>query len=136
MQKLLTIIAVILLAATTTNAQNMLGADYATVKETYKEYNNELTDIKEGITKNGVPFISYTHKDDEYGMHCFFQNGYVVKYVISDVEDKANYYAKIFNAEFVPMTKNVWIDHEANCTWILEVEDGMVFLQAYQNDKD
>ena len=136
MRKLFIILTVVLITAVNTYAQNMLGSTYTEVRSNYTSQRDVLTDWEEGTNKQGVFSVSYRHKNPNFFMICFFDNGHVVKYVIADIEDRANTYAKAFNAEFTWTATNTWIDYSANCTWKMLLEDGMVYLEAYQNELD
>ena len=136
MRKLFFILTVVLITAVNTQAQNMLGMTYDDVRNNYTSQRKVLTDWEEGTSKKGVFTVSYRHKDPSYFMICFFDNGVVVKYVIADTETRANTYAKAFNDEFVHIATNTWVDYSANCTWKMLLEDGMVYLEAYQNELD
>jgi hypothetical protein len=136
MRKLLLTFVVVVLMSITANAQNMLGATYNEVRNNYTSQRKIFTDWEEGINKNGIFNVSYRHKEPNYFMLYFFENGKVVKYVIADTESRANTYAKAFNNEFVPVNTNTWIDYSADCTWELFLEDGMVYLEAHLIEKD
>jgi hypothetical protein len=135
MRKLLFTFVVVLLSITA-NAQNMLGASYEEVKETYKSYKSTLTGWQEGINKEGIPYITYNHKNYDYAMLVLFENGYVSKYIIMDTENKANDYVKKFNENFVQIDTHTWIDYSADCTWHILLEDGMVICEALPVEKD